>query len=54
MGIFQTRKTLYRFAKKNNIKIYTVAIGKTKDINPTALRDMANQTGGPVLSISRY
>ena len=45
-GNFSNAKDIITFAKKNNIKIYTVAIGKTKDINPTALRDMANQTGG--------
>lgn len=45
-GNFSNVKDIITFAKENNIKIYTVAIGKTKDINPTALRDMANQTGG--------
>ena len=45
-GNFSNTKEIIEFANKNNIKIYTVAIGKTKDINPTALRDMANQTGG--------
>ncbi|MGM9945703.1 MAG: VWA domain-containing protein [Lysinibacillus sp.] len=45
-GNFSNAKEIITFANKNNIKIYTVAIGKTKDINPTALRDMANQTGG--------
>lgn len=45
-GNFSNVKEIIAFANENNIKIYTVAIGKTKDINPTALRDMANQTGG--------
>lgn len=45
-GNFSNVKEIIKFANENNIKIYTVAIGKTKDINPTALRDMANQTGG--------
>lgn len=45
-GNFANAKEIITFANKNNIKIYTVAIGKTKDINPTALKDMANQTGG--------
>lgn len=45
-GNFSNAKEIITFAKENNIKIYTVAIGKTKDINPTALKDMANQTGG--------
>ena len=45
-GNFSNVKEIITFAKENNIKIYTVAVGKTKDINPTALKDMANQTGG--------
>ncbi|MFF5994490.1 VWA domain-containing protein [Lysinibacillus sp. KU-BSD001] len=40
------------FAKENKIKIYTIAVGPSKNINSTTLKDIANQTEGAYFHLS--